>query len=224
MLSVDPNLSRAQIAQTLSNTGNQALCPNPNTGQYVSCDRSLADAAAAVAQVAGGDVPENPAPENPAPENPEGALSCGIVVNGTADQALTVPLVIDTNTELRLELTWNNAADLDLYLQDATGQEVLAYSEDVDTTIESIEGEIDADTYLVTVNPYQGSANFQLSVDCNGQGFGDDDDDDDDRGRWAQGTPPGCSVASDDANSPLATLALLLLAAVGIRRRSGRSC
>ena len=118
-----------------------------------------------------------------------------------------------------LELTWNNGADLDLYLLDARGDETLAFSEAVDTTFESIQGVLPAGDYMVFVNPYEGSADFTLTFDCDtvsaGGGNGN-------RGGSSRG-PAGCSLSGDADGGSVTTLAMLLLAGLSLRRRTSRN-
>jgi serine protease len=208
MLSVEPNLDRAAIVQTLAATGNTGQCFNANLQDFVGCDRPLADAGGAIAATAQGNPPAPPAD----------TMTCGTSATGNSGEGATVALSVAQDRDIVLKLTWNNGADLDLYLLDASGDETLSSSEAVDTTFESIEGGLPAGDYIVFVNPYEGSADFTLTFDCDGVNAGGGNGNGN-GGNSSRG-PAGCSLSSGADGGSVTPLAMLLLAGLTLRRRA----
>jgi serine protease len=181
MLSVEPDLDRAAIVQTLAATGTTGQCFDANLQDFVGCDRPLADAGRAVAAAAQGNAGNgnddndnnnnNDDDDNNngnTPVDPTDTMTCGTSAFGNSGEGVGIALSVAQDRDIVLELTWNNGADLDLYLLDASGDETLAFSEAVGTSFEIIEGGLPAGDYIVFVNPFEGSADFTLTLDCDG--------------------------------------------------------
>jgi serine protease len=225
MLSVEPGLNRADIVQTLAAAGATGQCFDPNLQDFVGCDRPLAAAGLALAAVAQGEAGNGGGNNNDedggTPVDPTGTMTCGTATFGSSGEGFAIALSLAQDRDIVLELTWNNGADLDLYLLDASGTEILASSEGVDTDVEIIEGGLPAGDYVVLVNPFEGAADFELSLDCDGVDFGDDDDNNNDGSRpgRGRGRAAGCSVTSGTPAASSTPLAMLLLVGLALRRR-----
>jgi hypothetical protein len=123
---------------------------------------------------------------------------------------------LESDNEVALELTWTGSADLDLYLFD-NQEQILGASEQEGTSVEGLQGELSAGQYIVVVNPYSGSAAFELSIECSDE-TGEYGDDDDDGGRQSsRRARSGCTLGGG-TTPPLLTCVLSLFL-VGLTRR-----
>lgn len=214
MVSVDPSLTRSQVRTLLQSGGQVGFCP-VGGGQFAECPRRIADASEALSALSLGEAP--PPAETPPSNNTvtQTQLGCGDSVEGLADQQVVLSLELGSQTEVTLELTWNGSADLDLYLLDDQEQ-LLGASEQEETNVEGIQGELDAGQYIVLVNPYSGSATFVLSLECSVTADGDDGGDDG-GSRSSRRSRGGCTLGS--GSTPPLVACLLTLFLVFLTRR-----
>lgn len=96
-------------------------------------------------------------------------VGCGTVIQAIANDIDWFEVTTAQRGEIAVTLTWVGAADLDLYLFDPTQGDPLDASELPQGNSESVAADVGPGSYLIAVNPFDGAADYQLSIACDGE-------------------------------------------------------
>lgn len=98
-------------------------------------------------------------------------VGCGVRVQGTGADQDWFTFTTDQQGEITAALQWNDASvDLDLYLFDTANE--LARSEAANGAEELVGVTQPAGTYYLLINPYAGTTEYTLDIECNGSAGG----------------------------------------------------